>query len=123
MVWCFLYCVPDRDGIKEKFMRESKALSLLIIIINVIGIICLIYYAIPYLIHDTTIVYPDAMLPSEAWNRAGMILTFGFIPLFVANVLNFLFVRIKQELVRFLFFIPSAVCFVIVVSYWITALA
>ena len=98
-------------------------MSLLIIIINVIGVVCLIYYAIPFLIHDTTVVNPNAMLPAESWDRAGMILTFGFIPLLVANVLNFLFVRIKQKLIRFLLFIPSAVCFVIVVSYWTTALA
>ena len=83
-------------------MRASKALSLLIIIINVIGVICLFYYAIPCLIHDTMIVYPDAMLPSESWCRAGMILTFGFIPLFVANVLNFLFARIKHEIKPYL---------------------
>ena len=107
----------------RNLMRESKTMSLLIIIINVIGVICLIYYAVPCLIHDTTIVYPNAMLPAEAWDRAGMILTFGFIPLLVANVLNFLFVRIKQKLIRFLLFIPSAVCFVLVVSYWTTALA
>ena len=104
-------------------MRESKTMSLLIIIINVIGVICLIYYAVPCLIHDTTIVFPNAMLPAEAWDRAGMILTFGFIPLLVANVLNFLFVRINQRLIRFLLFIPSAVCFVLVVNYWTTALA
>ena len=103
-------------------MREIKKLSLLIIIINVIGVICLFYYAVPCLIHDTTVVNPNAMLPSESWDRAGMILTFGFIPLLVANVLNFLFVEIKQKLVRLLLFIPSVVCFVIVVSYWITAL-
>lgn len=102
-------------------MKESKALPLLIIIINVIGVICLIYYGIPYLIHDTTIVNPDTMLPAESWDRAGMILTFGFIPLLAANALCFLFVGIRQKFVRFLFFIPSAVCFGIVVSYWITA--
>lgn len=103
-------------------MREKRALSLLIIIINIIGVICLIYFAIPYLTHDNTIPYPNAMLPAEAWDRAGMILSFGLIPLLAGNVLSFLTVRTKQRLVRFLFFIPSAVCFIIVISYWITAL-
>lgn len=107
--------------LEEGLMKESKTLPLLIIIINVIGVICLIYYVIPYLIHDTTIVNPDTMLPAESWDRAGMILTFGFVPLLGANILSFLFVGTRQKFVRFLFFIPSAVCFGIAVSYWIKA--
>ena len=104
-------------------MRENKTLSVLIIIINLIGVICLIYFAIPYLIHDTVILYPDAMLPVEAWDRAGMILTVGLIPLLVANILGFLFVKIKQKCIKLILFIPSVICFVIVISYWITSLA
>ena len=104
-------------------MRENKTLSILTIIINVIGIACLIYFAVPYLIHDTAIAYPDAMLPVEGWDRAGMILTFGFIPLFVANVLCFLFVKIKQKYIKLLFFIPSVICFIIVINYWTTSFA
>lgn len=104
-------------------MRERKTLSLLIIVMNVSGVICLIYFAIPYLTHDTTIINPNAMLPTEAWDKAGMTLTFGFIPLLVANVLNFLFVKTKQKFARFLFLIPSVICLIIVISYWITALA
>lgn len=103
-------------------MRKNKVLLLLIIIINVIGVICLIYYAVPYLTHDTRIANPSAMLPSEAWDRAGMTLTFGLMPLLVVNVLSFLFVRTKQKYVSFLFFVPSASCLIMVVSYWITAL-
>ncbi len=104
-------------------MREKKALPLLIIIINVIGVICLIYFAILYLTHDATIAHPNAMLPAEAWDSAGMTLTFGFIPLLVANVLDFIFVKTKQKFARFLFFIPSVICLIIVISYWITSLA
>ena len=54
-------------------MKEKRTLSLLIVAINVIGVICLIYFAIPYLTHSVTIPYPNAMLPAEAWDRAGMI--------------------------------------------------
>ncbi len=100
-------------------MRENKTLSLLIIILNVMGAACLIYFAVPYFIHDTAIANPDAMLPVEAWDRAGMALTFGFIPLLAVNVFIFLLVRVKQKCVRFLFLVPSAVCFAIVISYWI----
>ena len=84
-------------------MRERKALPLLMIAINVIGIICLIYFAIPYLTHNTAIANPNAMLPAEAWDRAGMALTFGVMPLLAVNILNFLFVKVKQKFVRFLF--------------------
>ena len=102
-------------------MKTNRALSILIIIINVLGVICLIYFAIPYLTHDTMIAKPDAMLPAEAWDSAGMTLTFGFIPLLVANAFSFLFVRTKQKSVRFLFFIPSVICILIVGSYWIAS--
>ncbi len=104
-------------------MKAGKVLKLSIIFINLIGVICLIYFAIPYLTHNTTIAYPDAMLPMQAWERAGMILTFGFIPLLAANVLSFLFIKIKQRYVRFLFFIPSVTCFIIAGSYWIESLS
>lgn len=104
-------------------MKAGKILELLIIFINLVGAICLIYFAIPYLTHDTTIANPNAMLPAQAWDHAGMILTFGFIPLLAANVLSFLLIKTKQKYVRFLFFIPSAACFIIVGSYWIASLS
>lgn len=115
-------CPYTRLEPKEKLMRERKRLSLLIIIINIIGVICLIYFAIPYLTHNTTIANPNAMLPAEAWDRAGMTLTFGFIPLLAVNILNFIFVKVKQKFIRFLFFVPSVICLIIVVNYWITSL-
>lgn len=104
-------------------MRQKRNfLSILIIALNVIGIMCLIYFAIPYLTHNVTITNPDAMLPAEAWDNAGMALTVGFIPLLIANMLCFVFVKAKQRSVRFLYFIPSVVCLLIVLSYWIPAL-
>ncbi len=78
-------------------MKENKTRSLFIII-NVIGVIGLVYFAIPYLTHDTTIVNPIAMLPGEAWDWAGMALTFGWIPLLIMNSLGFLFVRVKEKM-------------------------
>lgn len=104
-------------------MRDNKIWSLFIIIMNVIGVICLIYFAILYLTHDTTIVNPNAMLPGEAWDWAGMALTFGCLPLLAANGFSFLFVRVKPKCVRFLFFIPGIICLVIVYSYWTRAMA
>ena len=105
-------------------MRSNKSFSIIILIINIIGILCLIYFAIPYLTHNTTVYHPDAMLPAEAWDSAGMTLTFGFIPLLIANIFAFMYIakeRIKLPL-RLLYFIPSLICICLVVSYWITAL-
>lgn len=105
-------------------MKSNKNLSIVIIIINIIDILCLIYFAIPYLIRDTFVYNPDAMLPVEAWDSAGMTLTIGFIPLLIANIFAFMYVlkdKIKKPL-RLLFFIPSLICFGLVVSYWITSL-
>lgn len=88
-----------------------------------IGILCLIYFAIPYLTHNTTVYHPDAMLPAEAWDSAGMALTIGFTPLLIANA--FAFVHAAKERIevplRLLYFIPSIICLCLVVSYWTTA--
>lgn len=91
-------------------MKSNKTLSIIILIINMIGVACLIYFAIPYLTHNTTVYHPDAMLPAAAWDSAGMTLTVGFIPLLIANIFAFIFVakeNIKMPL-RILYFIKSS---------------
>ena len=104
-------------------MKQTKnIISGLIIALNIVGIVCLIYFAIPYCTHNVTITNPDAMLPAEARDSAGMALTFGFIPLLIANILCFAVVKTKQKFVGFLYFIPSVVCLIIVLSYWIPTL-
>ena len=106
-------------------MRSNKPLLIISLIIDIIGILSLIYFAIPYLTHNTAVYHPDAMLPAEAWDSAGTNLTIGFIPLLIANIFAFLYVakeRIKLPL-RLLYFIPSLICICLVLSYWITALA
>lgn len=105
-------------------MKSNKTLSTVIMIVNIVGLLCLIYFAVPYLTHDTFVYNPDVMLPAEAWDSAGMTLTIGFIPLLVANIFAFMYVlkdKIKKPL-RLLFFLPSLICFGLVVSYWITSL-
>lgn len=109
-------------GDKEEGMKEKRGVSWLMIAVNMIGAACLVYFAVPYLTHNTGIAVPDAMLPVEAWDRAGMILTFGFIPLFIANILGFLFAGAERKYIKFLFFIPSVLCLMIVISYWVTSL-
>lgn len=103
-------------------MKINRALSVLLLCLNIVGLVCLMYFAIPYLTHNTQIQHPDAMLPAERWDLAGMALTMGAIPLFIVNLLCFLFVRVKRSWVRFLFLLPSAVCIAIVAHYWITGI-
>ena len=63
-------------------MKQTKnILSWLIIALNIVGVVCLTYFAIPYFTHNVTVTNPDAMLPAEAWDSAGLALTLGFIPL------------------------------------------
>lgn len=83
-------------------MKQTKnIISGLIIALNIVGIVCLIYFAIPYCTHNVTITNPDAMLLAEARDSAGMALTFGFIPLFIANILCFAVIKTKQKFVAF----------------------
>ena len=79
-------------------MKQTRnTLSWVIIALNIVGIVCLIYFAIPYFTHNVTITNPDAMLPVEAWDGAGMALTCGFIPLLIANILCFVIVNIIKR--------------------------
>lgn len=104
-------------------MNGRKIRAMLIIAVNMIGAVCLTYFAVLFVTHDTAVKGPDAMLPAEAWDNAGMMLTFGFIPLLIANVSGFVFVKSKRKWTRFLFLFPSVICFIIVICYWTTALA
>lgn len=103
-------------------MKPRKISSALILAVNIFGIICLIHFAVPYLTHDITIEYPSSMLPAEAWDNAGMALTVGFLPLLAANSIGFVCIKAIHKAARFLFFIPSAVCFLIAAHYWLTAM-
>lgn len=99
---------------------KNKKSSICIGVINIIGLVCLVYYAILYLSHSTYIVNPNAMLPMENWERAGIMLTIGAIAMFVANFLGFLFViKEKNIFIRLMFFIPSIIDICLVIHYWI----
>lgn len=101
-------------------MKVNKFFTGFLICLNLVGVVCLIYFAVPYLTHNTQIPHPDAMLPAQRWDMAGMSLTMGTIPLFIANLLGFLLIRVKKNRLRILFFLPSAICIAIVAHYWIT---
>lgn len=105
-------------------MKKYRKLSIWISILNIIGIICLIYCAALYLSHDTYVVNSDAMLPMMNWERGGMMLTMGVMPMLIANTLGFLFILKKGTSIikRLLFFIPSILEVILVLHFWISSL-
>ena len=103
-------------------MQKNKPLSVILIILNIFACICLICFAIPYLTHDTFVANPDAMLPMERWDGAGMALTLGLLPMAIANTLGCLFIIRRKTILRALFFLPTALEIAIVVHYWVTSL-
>ena len=103
-------------------MQKHKLLTVLVVILNVFACICLIWCAIPYLTHDTFVANPEAMLPMERWDGAGMALTLGLLPMAIANTLGCLFIIRKKTILRALFFLPTALEIAIVVHYWVTSL-
>lgn len=99
-------------------MRIKKILRILIIAANILGIICLIYLAVPLITHDTYVANPDAMLPMERWDGAGCLLTIGCFPMITANTLAFDSIGKDKSLpVRFLWLLPSAVCLALTALY------
>ena len=102
-------------------MKKPSALTVFLLLLNLAGLICLVWCAVPYLMHDTTVPHPEAMLPAERWDMAGMVLTIGFLPLLGANWLGFRFVPLEKKALRWLFFLPGVICTVLAASYWLMA--
>ena len=101
----------------------KKIYRILIIIVNIIGVLCLLYFGYLYLSHDIFVPNPEAMLPMERWDGAGLILTIGLVPLVIANLFGFIAYKDRKPVIRLIWFLPAAVCFVLVASYWIYSLA
>lgn len=91
----------------------------LLILLNICGCLCLTYFGYLFVSDSTIVDAPDAMIPMERWDRGGFVLTIGTIPLIVANALGYTCIPFKNNKKRMLFFIPSIVCIVLVVCYWI----
>lgn len=101
--------------------KNYKFFQILIIVINIIGLGCLIYFMIPYIIHDMSIRNPNAMLASYSWDSCGFILTIGSIPLLIANIMAYKFIDLKSNKIKLLYFIPSIICLIIVCHYLFAA--
>ena len=100
-------------------MRSGKTISAILIVINIIGIICLIFFMGMLFSGDSTVKNPDSMIPFQTWEAGGTVLMIGLVPLAVANTLAFTF-ALKEEVTgwkRYLFFLPLFLCFLSVVFY------
>ena len=104
-------------------MKPIKPFALFLILLNLCGIFFLVWFAIPYLTHDTFVPNPDSMLPMTRWDGAGMELTLGLFPMGLANTLAYLFLAPeKPRRLRLLFFLPVLTELALVCSYWIVSL-
>ena len=94
---------------------------LAVLALNLLGVACLICFAVPFLTHDTAVPNPDAMIPMTKWEGSGFALTAGILPLLFANALAYQLLRgIKGKQRRFLLcFLPAALCALLAAVYWI----
>ena len=100
---------------------KNKIAVLSVVLLNLAGIACFVYFAVPFLAHDTAVPNPDAMIPMARWEGSGFALTAGILPLLFANALGYLLLRgIKGKQKRFLLcFLPAALCALLAAVYWI----
>lgn len=105
----------------KKVDKEMKIIKIIIIVLNIIGILCLLYFAIPYLKHDMSTNNPNSMLVFYTWDICGLALSLGIIPLAIVNALAFFFIKFKKKLLGLLFFIPTLICFILVAHYLLIA--
>ena len=102
-------------------MKRHKLTNDLIILINLIGVGCLLYYGWFYIIHDQSIVNPEAMLALERWDASGFALTIGLIPLIIVNSIAYITSDQRKGL-SLLWLIPCIICVCLVGHYWLGSL-
>lgn len=97
----------------------KRACTFLVLLLNICGCLCLIYFGCLFVSGSTIVDAPNAMLPMERWERGGLALTIGTVPLIVANALGYACVPCGNKKSRLLLFIPAVVCIGLVACYWI----
>ncbi|MBP0973624.1 MAG: hypothetical protein J5851_06940 [Oscillospiraceae bacterium] len=102
-------------------MKTRRITKVLLAAVNLLGLACLVLLSVRYLRHDTTVANPDAMLPMQDWDGAGLLLTLGLGPMIAANTTGFLFLLSKEcpLALRLLLFVPSLCELVLVIHYLI----
>ena len=106
----------DNEMIKDisKKQKNYKFVNLFISILNIVGIILLLLFAIPYIFHISS-------LNDYSWETCGFILILGFIPLLITNIMAYIFIDVKKKILKLLFFIPSIICLILIGHYLFTS--
>ena len=105
---------------EEKYAELEKRV---VYILNAIGIIGLIWNAIPYIIHDTTNFGSDdpsvnMFAGSQRWDHCGLMLGLIFIPILIINILTYrLLFKDNKKAFGYLCFAPSIICLVLFLHY------
>lgn len=104
---------------------KKRVITLFVILLNLAGIACLVYFAVLFLSHDVTVRNPDAMIPFTVWEAGGWALTLGVLPMAVANALEYGLLKNEQgKQKRFLLcFLPTVICAALAAAYWIGSFA
>ena len=108
----------------------KRIFNFFVAMLNIAGVLCLLYCLARYLINPHYVSNPNAMIPMENWEGAGFLLTLGLPFLTIANTLAFLFPVItnmekaerKSWVARLFFFLPTMLCLCFVVHFWCTSL-
>src|SRR5574344_1417904 len=82
----------DNKMIKDisKKQRNYKFINLFVAILNIVGILLLLYFAIPYIFHIRS-------LNDYSWETCGFILLLGFIPLLITNIMAYVFLKFRNN--------------------------
>lgn len=93
-----------------KDTTKKKAYIIPVAALNILGLLCLGFFAALYFSNDQRILNPDAMLPFRVYEIGGTGLVFGVLPLAVANLFMFFTFKNKGKLIGALAFLPALIC-------------
>lgn len=93
-----------------KDITKKKAYIIPVAILNILGLICLGFFAVLFFSNDQRVLAPDAMLPFRVYEIGGTGLIFGVLPLAVANLFMFFTLKRKGKFIGALAFLPALIC-------------
>lgn len=99
-------------------MKKLTTYQIILILLNLLCIGVVIYYAIPFFTHDMTIPNPDAMLAISRYESAGICLTIGFIPTIIINWLSYVQLEKHHVKLRILCLLPALLCLYVAFSFF-----
>ena len=111
----------DKNMIKDitKKQKNYNIIRSFIIALYIFGILCLLYFAIPYILHNINIFDITGAFSSNDWLGFGYALIILIIPLLIINLLTYIFVDLKNKKMKLLFFIPTVICLLCVAHYFL----